>query len=183
MSDYFLGQIVMFGGNFAPRGYAFCNGQLLPISQNTALFSLLGTTYGGDGRTTFALPDLRSRLPVDWGQGPGLSNYALGQTGGSETVTIDVTTMPSHNHTFNATVATATANTIANNLLPAQPTEALGTPQFYGNDVAGQPPITPVALNPNVCGRTGGGQSHSNLMPSLCITFIIALQGIFPSRN
>jgi microcystin-dependent protein len=183
MSDYFLGQIVMFGGNFAPKGYAFCNGQLLSIAQNQALFSLLGTTYGGDGRTTFALPDLRSRLPTDWGQGPGLSNYQLGQAGGSESVTIDVSTMPSHNHGFNATAVNATANTIANNLLPAQPTEALATPAFYANNVSGQPPITPVALNSNVCGRTGGNQAHTNLMPSLCITFIIALQGLFPSRN
>src|ERR1700693_2766888 len=109
MSNVFLGQISMFGGNFAPRGFALCNGQTLPITQNAALFSLLGTTYGGNGQTTFALPNLQSRLPVHQGQGPGLSNYVMGQTGGATAVTINSTTMPAHSHTFNATTANASA--------------------------------------------------------------------------
>ena len=185
MSNVFLGQIVMFGGNFAPKGFAFCNGQLLSINQNQALFSLLGTTYGGDGISTFALPNLQSRLPVHVGHGPGLSNYNLGQTGGSPTVTLNVATMPAHNHILSATQATATSNTIGNTLLPAQPTEALGSskPSFYANDVQGQPPVTPTPLNAASCSSAGGSQPHTNLMPSLCITFVIALQGIFPSRN
>src|SRR5215831_359601 len=118
MSNAFLGQITMFGGNFAPRNTALCNGQTLPIAQNQALFALLGTTYGGNGQTTFALPNLQSQLPVHQGQGAGLSSYSLGQTGGTSNVTIDQTTMPTHNHTFNATTADGTSATIANNLLP-----------------------------------------------------------------
>jgi len=182
MSNCFLGQISMFGGNYAPKHWAFCNGQLLSIAQNTALFSLLGTTYGGDGRTTFALPDLRSRLPLDWGQGTGLSNYQLGQASGSPTVTITVSSIPAHNHMLQATQTIATAATIGNTVLPGQPT--VGTPPaFYGESQSGKPPLVPVPLNAASCGLTGGSQPHTNLMPSLCITFIIALQGIFPSRN
>ncbi len=182
MSNCFLGQISMFGGNYAPKNWAFCNGQLLSIAQNTALFSLLGTTYGGDGRTTFALPDLRSRLPLDWGQGPGLSNYQLGQFSGTPNVTLTVSSIPAHNHMLQATQAIATTATIANTVLPGQPTVG-NPPAFYGELQAGKPPLVPVPLNAASCGPTGGSQSHTNLMPSLCITFIIALQGIFPSRN
>ena len=182
MSNVFLGQIDMFGGNFAPKGFAFCNGQLLSIAQNSALFSLLGTTYGGDGRTTFALPDLRSRLPVDWGQGPGLSNYALGQAAGTTSVTLLTTQIPAHNHILLATQAIATSAVIANNVLPGQPTVG-NPPAFYGVSQSGKPPLVPVPLNAASCGNSGGSQPHPNLMPSLCITFIIALQGIFPSRN
>lgn len=182
MSQVFLGQISMFGGNFAPRNFAFCNGQLMSISQNTALFSLLGTTYGGDGVTTFALPDLRSRLPVHVGQGLGLSNYDLGQVGGSQTETIITTTMPAHGHTFQATQTIATTNTISAGVLAGQPT--VGTPPaFYAAPQNGQPPLVPQTLAAASCSVTGGSQPHNNLMPSLCITFIIALQGIFPSRN
>lgn len=182
MSNYYMGQIVMFGGNFAPKGFAFCNGQLLSISQNSALFSLLGTTYGGDGRTTFALPDLRSRLPLDWGQGPGLSNYVLGQASGTQSVTIDTLSMPAHNHTLQATQTIASTATIGNTVLPGQPTVG-NPPAFYGVSQSGKPPLVPIVLNGSSCGPAGGSQPHTNLMPSLCITFVIALQGIYPSRN
>jgi microcystin-dependent protein len=182
MSNVYLGQIMLFGGNFAPKGFAFCNGQQLSIAQNQALFSLLGTTYGGNGQTTFALPNLQSRLPIHQGQGPGLSGYQLGQTGGVPNVTIDISTMPLHTHLLNATQATATTPTIANTVLPGQPTT--GTPpEFYAQQVSGQPLLIPHVMNPGACGITGAGLPHSNLMPSLCITFVIALQGIFPSRN
>ena len=182
MSNYFLGQIVMFAGNFAPRGSAFCNGQLLSIQQNTALFSLLGTTYGGNGTTTFALPNLQSQLPVSMGQGPGLSGYSLGQTGGVASVTIDQTTMPAHKHTFQATTANASAAAIANTLLPAKPTVANAS--FYSlTQQLTDPPLVPQTLAGGSVGNAGGGQPHSNLMPSLCISFIIFLQGVFPSRN
>ena len=182
MSQVFIGQISMFGGNFAPRNFAFCNGQLLAISQNQALFSLLGTTYGGDGRTTFALPDLRSRLSVHVGQGPGLSNYTLGQTGGGAVETIIAATMPAHNHTLQATQTIATTATIGTSVLPGQPTVG-SPPGFYAVAQAGQPPLIPQQLDAATCSIAGGSQPHTNLMPSLCITFIIALQGIFPSRN
>jgi microcystin-dependent protein len=181
MTNVFLGQITMFGGNYNPRGYAFCNGQTLPIAQNQALFSLLGTTYGGNGTTTFALPNLQSRLSVHQGQGPGLSSYVLGQNGGVPTVTIDQSTTPTHIHSLNATAANATTATIGNTVLPAQPTA--GTPPgFYATSQAGAL-LDFKALNPAACSTVGGSQPHTNLMPSLCITFIIALQGIFPSRN
>ena len=182
MSNYFLGQIVMFGGNYAPKNFAFCNGQLMSIAQNSALFSLLGTNYGGDGKVTFALPDLRTRLPLDWGQGPGLSNYVLGQASGTPNVTLLVTTIPAHNHTLEATQTIATTPTIGNTVLPGQPTVG-NPPAFYGVSQSGKPPLNPIPLNPSSCGLAGGNQPHTNMMPSLCITFIIALSGIYPSRN
>lgn len=185
MINAFIGQISMFAGNFAPRGWAFCNGQLMSIAQNQALFSLLGTTYGGDGKTTFALPDLRSRLPIHQGQGQGLSNYVMGQAGGAQVVTIDVTTMPLHTHVLNATQTVANSATIGNTVLPGQPTIAIPpqVPAFYAAQQQGLPVLVPHPLAAQVCGPAGGSQSHTNLMPSLCITFIIALQGIYPSRN
>ena len=181
MSNAFLGQITMFAGNFAPKATAFCNGQTLSIQQNTALFSLLGTTYGGNGTTTFALPNLQSRLPVHQGQGQGLSPYTIGQTGGVTGVTIISSTMPSHTHTFNATTANATSPSIANNLLPGVPNVSGATNEFYAvqNNVG----LNFVQMAANAAGTTGGSQPHNNLMPSLCISFIIYLQGIFPSRN
>jgi len=182
MSEPFLGQITIFGGNFAPRGYALCDGQLLVVNQNSALFSLLGTTYGGDGRTTFALPDLRSRLPVHVGQGAGLSKYNLGQSGGSTSVTIDTNTMPSHMHSLNATKALANDTKIGNGVILAQATGD-SAPLFYAAPKQGEKEPTPVAMATDACGTAGGGQPHTNLMPSLCVTFIIALQGLFPSRN
>jgi microcystin-dependent protein len=184
MSNAFLGQITMFAGNFAPKGTALCNGQLMSIQQNAALFALLGTTYGGNGQTTFALPNLQSQLPIHFGQGSGLSNYVQGQTAGTTAVTITQSTMPQHNHTLNATTADATSATMVNgdnfNMLPAKPTVTGGL--FYANPNA-NPGITPIALAASTAGTTGGSQPHNNLMPSLCITFIIYLQGIFPSRN
>ena len=182
MSDPYVGQILMLGSNFAPRGYALCNGQLLSIPQNQALFSLIGTTYGGNGTTTFALPNLQSRLPVHWGQGPGLSNYNLGQASGSSEVTITVATMPHHTHLLNATQQMANATSIGNTVLPGKPT-AGSAPEFYANDPQGQSTLTPFPFAGPVVGMTGGNQPHNNMMPSLCITFVIALQGIFPSRN
>lgn len=181
MSQPFLGQISMFGGNFAPRGFAFCNGQIIPIAQNDALFSLIGTTYGGDGVTNFALPDLRSRVPVHMGTGPGLSTYAIGQTGGTANVTLTVQTMPAHNHMLDATQTDATVLQIGDTVLPGQPTVG-NPPIFYANQDQAQP-LTLFQLNDGVVSNTGGNQPHTNLMPSLCITYIIALQGIFPSRN
>jgi microcystin-dependent protein len=186
MSNAFLGQITMFGGNFAPRGTALCNGQTLPIAQNAALFSLLGTTYGGNGVTTFALPNLQSRLPIHQGQAPGLSSYTLGQTAGVPSVTLDQSTTPTHNHTLSATQTIATTATIGTSVLPGQPTVATApaTPAFYA--FQGAPPLPtliPHPMNAAACGNAGGSQPHTNLMPSLCITFIIYLQGIFPSRN
>jgi len=182
MSNVFVGQIVMFGGNFAPRGFALCNGQLLAIYQNQALFALIGTTYGGNGIQNFALPNLVSRLPLDWGQGAGLSNYALGQNGGVTSVTITTESMPLHMHTLNATKTQAGASTISNTVLPGMPT--VGTPpEFYATQVQGQPPDVPHKMAAGVVGNMGNSQPHTNLMPSLCISFVIALQGIFPSRS
>lgn len=174
MSDPFIGQITLFAGNFAPRGWAFCDGQLLPISQNTALFSILGTTYGGDGRTTFALPDLRGRVPLHPGQGPGLSNRQLGEAGGTENVTLLVNQMPNHTHAAQADAGTATQQNPTNHVLAS---EAAGVTATYSSN----PPNT--TMNPQAIGATGGSQPHNNMPPFLGVNFIIALQGIFPSRN
>lgn len=188
----FLGEVKMFAGNFAPRGWAFCDGQLLPISQNQALFSLLGTTYGGDGRTTFALPDLRGRAPIGPRNGPGLSNYREGQKGGVEYNILNILQMPAHNHNViinnNGTVsipvnseagnedesnpgAGVLANTGADNF-SSETTTAI----YSGNPIAIQG-ITANTLN------TGANQSVENRQPFLAINYIIALQGVFPSRN
>ena len=174
MSEPFVGEIRMFAGNFAPQGWAFCDGQLLAISQNDALFSLLGTIYGGDGQTTFALPDLRGRIPVHMGSGPGLSPRQLGSNGGNETVTLTVNQLPPHSHALNGTDAAATANSPAGNV-PA----ASNTIDLY----ATADPVASDALASSSLGNSGGSQPHSNLMPFLCVNFIIALFGIYPSRN
>lgn len=181
MSNAYLGQISMFGGNFAPRGWAYCNGQLMPIAQNDALFSLIGTTYGGDGVTTFALPNLQSRLPVHFGQGPGLSAYQIGQAAGTPNVTLTVQQLPGHNHTIEATTAPATSLTIGQDMLTGEVTGDSNA-LLYWTPQQGQQP-TPRKMAPAVCGLSGGSLPHENLMPSLCITFIIALEGIYPSRN
>ncbi|MCB9745839.1 MAG: phage tail protein [Alphaproteobacteria bacterium] len=166
MSEPFLGQVTIFAGNFAPRGWAFCDGQLLPISQYSALFSILGTTYGGDGRTTFALPDLRGRTPIGPRNGPGLSDYRLGQQGGSQTNTLTVSEMPSHNHS-------ASLQTYGK-------AGALGDPVGLVNG----PVDTSAPINTSATvGNTGGNQPVNNLQPYLAINYIIALQGIFPSRS
>jgi microcystin-dependent protein len=180
MSEPFLGEIRMFGGNFAPRGWAFCNGQLLPISSNTALFSLLGTTYGGDGRTTFALPDLRGRVPMHWGQGPGLSSRSLGESSGSESVTLTSSQMPAHTH---SAVATVNASARSDGSSPSGAVPADGG----GNNIYSSAPDGSTTMNGGMVstqiGAAGGSQPHANLQPFLCVSFIIALQGIFPSRN
>lgn len=172
MSSPFVAEIRIFAGNFAPRGYAFCSGQILPISQNTALFSLLGTTYGGNGQTTFALPDLRDRFPMHWGQGLGLSNRLLGETDGAASVTLLESQIPSHSHALQASPASATdAAPARNRTLAATGAPAYG-PAF---DLV---PLAQEALEP-----AGGGQPHENRQPFLALSFVIALQGIFPSRN
>jgi microcystin-dependent protein len=175
MSEPFVGQITMFGGNFAPRGWAFCDGQLLSIAQFTALFSLLGTIYGGDGRTTFALPDMRGRLPVHAGQGPGLPNIPIGAKAGTEKVTLTASEMPSHTHALQADDDVGTTPNPANQLL------AEFAQTFPVDPYSTEAPSTP--MNANAIDRTGGGQAHDNVQPFLCVNFIIALQGIFPSRS
>jgi microcystin-dependent protein len=163
----------MFAGNFAPRGWAFCDGQLLAVSQNDALFSLLGTIYGGDGRTTFGLPDLRGRLPIHAGHGPGLSERRLGAKAGEEKVTLTVNQLPSHSHTpVNASSA------IADDFAPEGKTLATTTFDLY---IEGTTPN--VNMSSEAITHVGGSQSHTNLMPFLCIHFIIALFGIYPSRQ
>ena len=167
MATPFIAQIQMFSFNFPPRGWAQCNGQLLAIAQNQALFSLLGTTYGGNGTTNFALPNLQGRTPLHFGQGSGLSNRALGQVGGVETVTLQTTQIPSHTHTVSANTATPTLGTPAGNLWAQGNYSASGNSAMAAGDVS----------------NTGGSQSHPNLSPYLTVNFCIALTGIFPSRN
>lgn len=182
MSEPYLGQITMFGGNFAPRGYALCDGQLLSINQYSALFSLIGTIYGGNGTTNFALPNLQSRLSNHMGRGAGLSLYALGEAAGAPQVTITSRTMPGHTHMLVATTSDATTGTISSGVVPATANGPY-TAAFYANVEAGEPELMKHPMNAAACGPAGGNLPHDNLMPSLCITFIIALQGIFPSRN
>lgn len=173
MSTPYIGEIRIFAGNFAPAGWAFCHGQLLAVSQHDALFSLIGTTYGGDGQTTFALPELRGRLPIHAGTGPGLSPRALGSQGGSEQVSLTVNQMPSHGHG------------------PLQATSLRGSSANPGGAVlAESPQISPyaaeapgVSLDANSVSTAGGSQPHNNVMPFLCVNFIIALFGIFPSPS
>jgi len=165
----FIGEIRMFAGNFAPRGWAFCEGQLLPINQNTALYSILGTTYGGDGQTNFALPDLRGRTPIGVGHGPGLSPYSLGQKGGNETTTLSVDQIPAHNHLANA------SSEAGNTRSPADTVWARGK-KFYST----QAPNT--TMSATAISSTGGSQPHTNIQPYLAIHYIICIQGIYPSR-
>lgn len=172
MSDPFVGEIRMFAGNFAPQGWAFCDGQLLAVSQNDALFSLLGTIYGGDGRTTFGLPDLRGRVPIHAGQGPGLSERRLGSKGGEEKVTLTVNQLPSHSHPAQGSADTGVDANPAGNFLAGSTVV-----QPYVQET----PDTGFAAN--AISSVGGSQSHTNLMPALAVHFIIALFGIYPSRH
>jgi len=174
MSDPFLGEIRMFGGNFAPVGWAFCNGQTLAINQNQGLFSLLGTTYGGNGVTTFALPNLQGRVPIHQGQSPGTSPYVLGEQIGTENVTLSYNNMPAHNHTLNG-VTTGGNQASPSNNYPA--IESTGTSLNYSSG----PPNT--TMNAQAMSIAGGSTPISIVQPALCISFIIALQGIFPSRS
>jgi microcystin-dependent protein len=176
MSDPFVGEIRIFAGNFAPRGWAMCNGQLLPISQNTALFSLLGTFYGGDGRTTFALPNLQGSAPLMAGQGQGLSLYDLGQTGGEPAVTLINTELPSHTHTVSATTTPGSVPDPANAVWGIAGV-ARGTVMYSSS------PGSSPAMSPQAFSIAGSSQPHNNMPPYLVLTFIIALQGIFPARN
>ena len=171
----------MFGGNFAPRGWALCEGQLLPISQNSALFSILGTTYGGDGRTTFALPDLRGRAPIHAGHGPGLSDVRLGQRGGTETTTLNITNLPSHNHQGSISVGPDTnlTDVATNNRLATEARGGQDVPQIYTTDGGS----ANMAADSVMISNAGGNQAFSNRSPYLAINYIIAMQGVFPSRS
>lgn len=172
MADPFVAEIRIFPFNFAPRGWAWCDGQLLPLSQNTALFSLLGTTYGGDGKSTFALPDLQGSAPMHPGQGPGLSLHDLGETGGSETVTLLESEIPSHSHSLSASAADGISQTAQNNQLAT----GINISQY-----AAAAALT--SLSPNSLAPAGGDLPHNNLMPYLTFYFCIALQGVFPPRG
>ena len=170
MSEPFIAEVRIFAGNFAPRGWAFCNGQLLPISQNTALFSLIGTTYGGDGRTTTALPNLEGRAPMHPGRGPGLTSRRLGQRGGVETVTLSEAQMPNHNHSLSGSGEDGNSQNPGGNHFGA------GTFMYR----------TPSNLQPGAeqtLPQTGGSQAHNNMQPFLTMNFIIALVGLYPSRS
>ncbi|WP_029041123.1 phage tail protein [Cucumibacter marinus] len=175
MSEPFVAEIRIFAGNFAPRGWAFCDGQLLPISNNTALFSLIGTTYGGDGRTTTALPNLQGRAPMHPGRGPGLTSRRLGEKVGVETVTLVEAQMPSHNHTARATTNSGDVEGPTN-------TGSMASTSFdrlYHTDTT----TNLVDMAFETLSETGGGQSHSNMQPYLTLNFIIALVGLYPSRG
>lgn len=183
--DPFIGQIQAFGFNFAPRGWALCDGQLLPIAQNTALFSLLGTTYGGDGRTTFGLPDLRGRTALHQGRGPGLSSYRLGERGGTETVTLNNTQIPSHTHpaTFTGTGSISVNSAEGEENDPNGNFLAKTSTSSYA-DEAGTGALKGLNLSGDVTvGNDGGGRSHENRQPFLVINYCIALAGLFPSRS
>jgi microcystin-dependent protein len=173
--EAFIGTIMAFGGNFAPRGWAFCDGRLLPISQYTAVFALLGTIYGGNGQTNFALPDLRGRVAVGMGNGPGLSPVVEGQMGGTETVTLVGTQIPVHSHTVGA--STAGGSVAPTNAFLAVPVDS------QGGVGAGYTGSANTTLNPATIGGGGGNQPHENRQPYLGVNYIICLEGIFPSRN
>lgn len=175
MAQPFVAEIRMFGFNFAPKGWAQCNGQLLPISQNTALFSLLGTNYGGDGKSNFGLPNLQGSAAVDAGQGPGLSDYVLGQTGGVQTVTLTTQEMPLHQHAVNASGNNADQNTPVGNVWATGRVGRAAVNLYSG---AGGTNMNPTALSP-----AGNSQLHDNMPPYQVVNFCIAMQGIFPSRN
>ena len=174
MADPFVAEIRIFPFNFAPKGWAFCDGQILPLSQNTALFSLLGTTYGGDGKSTFALPDLQGRSAMHPGQGPGLSLRDLGEQGGSETVTLLVSEIPAHTHTVNALTALSTTTTPTTGTTLGRSVNG----NAYADTAAGVQTFAPEALPP-----AGGGLPHNNLQPYLTLNYCIALQGVFPPRT
>lgn len=176
MADPFVAEIRIFGFNFAPTGWATCDGQILPISQNTALFSLLGTTYGGNGQSTFALPNMAGNSPMHPGQGPGLSLHDLGETGGSDFVTLLDSEMPAHNHALMANTSPANRTAPGGNSFARVPSG--GTPYIAGSP---SPPLTNLSFQ--ALPPAGGSLPHNNLMPYLVLTFCIALQGVFPPRT
>jgi microcystin-dependent protein len=177
MGSPYIAEIRLFAGNFAPQGWAFCNGQLLPINEFAALFNLIGTTYGGDGQTTFALPDLQSRVPVHVGQGNGLSDYVMGQRGGVENVLLAVSQIPAHTHTLSGATQ-GTSVSAVNRLLSTDPAGAIA-PYF-------KPPLSngkPGTMNAGAISAIGGGTPHDNLQPFLVINYIISLFGIYPTQS
>ncbi|MEL7529951.1 MAG: tail fiber protein [Bacteroidota bacterium] len=176
----FIGQIIMFAGNFAPRGWALCDGQLLAISENSALFSILGTTYGGDGRTTFGLPDLRGRMPMHAGSGPGRTPRSLGSTGGSETNTLSVPQLPAHNHTAQAKVQTPASKDSGTQQSPAGNYPATNQEDLYADSANTTMGEAKVEVE---VGSTGANQPINNVPPFQCVNYIIALQGVYPSRS
>ena len=167
MSSPFIGEIRMFAGNFAPVGWAFCNGALMPIDQNDALFNLIGTTYGGDGRVNFGLPDLRARVPIHMGEG-----HTLGEKGGEQAHTLSISEIPTHTHVLSGTSTNGTSPIPPGNLMAPTPSQAYHAPD---NALS--------AFAPQAVSNTGGSQAHLNMQPFLTLTFCIALQGIFPSQN
>jgi microcystin-dependent protein len=179
MAQEYLGAVKLFAGNFTIKGYAACAGQLMSIQQNTALFSLLGTVYGGNGTQTFGLPDLRGRVPVHQGNGAGLTPRVIGAISGTENATLLQTNVPSHTHFMNAATNATTSSVAGSTVLPGGLKSADGG--FYA--APGQPDFTTQTMNPAAVGMQGGNLGHNNMQPSLVINFMIALQGIFPSRN
>lgn len=171
MADPFVAEIRIFPFNFAPKGWAWCNGQLLPITQNTALFSLLGTYYGGDGKSTFALPNLEGSAPIHAGQGPGLSQYFLGQQSGTETVTLLQSEIPAHNHILRDSLEAAEVNS------PTGASMSTASAAVYSTDTLN------TTMSPNALTLAGGNQPHNNMMPYLTFYFNIAMQGVFPPRT
>ena len=177
MADPFVAEIRVFPFNFAPKGWAFCDGQLMAISQNTALFSLLGTTYGGDGKATFALPNLQGRVPMHPGQGPGLSLHDLGETGGSDTVSLLISEIPAHSHNVGANNLNTNQTGVAAGSAPGRAVQSGAAQNIYTTTAAD------TQFHPQVIANTGGGQPHNNDMPSIALNFCIALQGVFPPRT
>lgn len=174
MSDPFVAEIRIFAGNFAPTGWAMCNGQIMPLSQNTALFALLGTMYGGDGKSNFALPNLQGAAPMMWGQGPGLSMRDIGESGGSQNVTLLESEIPAHAHVAQCNIDGPTASSpTGNTWAPVEDS----SPAIYG-DASNLTAMHPAALS-----VAGSSSPHNNMQPYLCLNFIIALQGIFPPRS
>ena len=181
MSSPFIGQIIMFAGNFAPAGWALCQGQLLSVAENEVLFNLIGVTYGGDGETTFALPDLRGRLPISSGKGQGLSNYALGNAVGLEQVQLTQSQLPAHQHPVVAVNQPGTANVPSGNVLLAPLGGQAGSGDFQVSAYA--PPSNQTDLNANSIAAAGGSQPHSNIQPYQAVNYCIALDGLYPSSG
>lgn len=175
MSNPFVAEIRIVGFNFAPKGWAQCNGQLLPISQNTALFSLLGTSYGGDGKSTFGLPNFEGSAPIHQGQGAGLSQRFIGESGGEQNITLLITEMPAHSHAAQSNTAGGNNNSPANNLWSTLGTTRTPPPLYFN--------AQNTQMNPLATGAAGGSQPHNNMSPYLVLNFIIAMQGVFPARN
>lgn len=172
MAQPYVGEIRMFAGNFAPAGWMLCEGQLLPISENETLFQLIGTTYGGDGQSTFALPNLQSRIPIHAGTGPSGITRSLAEAGGAEQVTLTLQQIPAHNHAMVASSAPGTQNSAGGEVLASGSSISIFRPQAPTQ-----------ALSPQAIGPTGGSQPHDNMIPYLCVNFIISLFGIFPSQT